>query len=162
MLLYNQRDYVKSQRPPIEVEYSVPTPEARLARPLIVMITGTWLNLILATTVPKTFRKKQVRILPFGLDRLGVYPTKCSGMSFIREQCMKLRASHGYVGNDQMGQRFLFQSTVRTQGQSYYFGPNQELLSGMEEEAIGESSCYLGNRCEELISVLISDCSTTG
>ncbi|HJA96781.1 MAG TPA: TonB-dependent receptor [Candidatus Alistipes faecavium] len=50
---------------------------------------------------------------------------------------LKLRVSHGLVGNDVLGIRFGFLSTINTQGQSYYFGDTQQLYAGMEENAIG-------------------------
>jgi len=79
--------------------------------------------------------------------RYGFFPSFSAGWVISNEEfwdvpfvsSLKIRASHGKVGNDQIGSRFLFLSTIRTQGQSYYFGPGQELLYGMEENAIGNA-----------------------
>ncbi len=50
---------------------------------------------------------------------------------------LKLRVSHGVVGNDVLGIRFGFLNTINTDGQFYYFGDDQQKYSGMEESAIG-------------------------
>src|SRR5690606_39590501 len=52
----------------------------------------------------------------------------------------KIRGSHGKVGNDQIGQRFLFLNTINTSGQSYYFGADQQLFHGAEENQIGNTN----------------------
>ena len=80
--------------------------------------------------------------------RFGFFPAFSAGwvvsneafwkIGFINE--LKIRGSYGKVGNDQIGQRFLFMSTVRTQGQSYPFGPDQQLFYGMEENQIGNEN----------------------
>lgn len=81
--------------------------------------------------------------------RYGFFPSFSAGWLVSNEKfwkvpfisMLKLRASHGKVGNDQIsGSRFLFLSTIRTQGQSYLFGPGQEVLYGMEENAIGNEN----------------------
>jgi len=77
--------------------------------------------------------------------RYGFFPSASAGWVISNESFwplgfinnLKLRGSYGKVGNDQIGKRFLFLSTIKTDGQSYFFGPGQELLSGMEENAIG-------------------------
>ena len=50
---------------------------------------------------------------------------------------LKLRVSHGTVGNDVLGIRFGYLNTIRTDGQYYYFGDSQQQYDGMEENAIG-------------------------
>ncbi|PST83807.1 TonB-dependent receptor [Pedobacter yulinensis] len=81
--------------------------------------------------------------------RYGFFPSFSAGWVISNEDfwkipavsSLKIRASHGKVGNDQIsGSRFLFLSTIRTQGQSYLFGPGQEALYGMEENAIGNQN----------------------
>jgi TonB-linked SusC/RagA family outer membrane protein len=80
--------------------------------------------------------------------RYGFFPSISAGWVVSNEQfwkvpaisTLKFRASHGRVGNDQIGPRFLFLSTIKTDGQSYGFGPGQEVLSGMEENAIGNEN----------------------
>ncbi|SOD15093.1 SusC/RagA family TonB-linked outer membrane protein [Pedobacter xixiisoli] len=80
--------------------------------------------------------------------RYGFFPSFSAGWVVSNERFwkvpvisnLKFRASHGRVGNDQINQRFLFLSTIKTQGQSYAFGPGQEVLYGMEENAIGNEN----------------------
>lgn len=80
--------------------------------------------------------------------RYGFFPSFSAGWVVSNESfwkvpvvsTLKFRASHGRVGNDQINQRFLFLSTIKTQGQSYAFGPGQEVLYGMEENAIGNEN----------------------
>ncbi|MDR6781646.1 TonB-linked SusC/RagA family outer membrane protein [Pedobacter africanus] len=80
--------------------------------------------------------------------RYGFFPSFSAGWVVSNEHfwkvpavsTLKFRASHGRVGNDQIDQRFLFLSTIKTQGQSYAFGPGQEVLYGMEENAIGNEN----------------------
>jgi TonB-linked SusC/RagA family outer membrane protein len=80
--------------------------------------------------------------------RYGFFPSFSAGWVVSNESfwkvpavsTLKFRASHGRVGNDQISQRFLFLSTIKTQGQSYAFGPGQEVLYGMEENAIGNEN----------------------
>lgn len=51
---------------------------------------------------------------------------------------LKLRASAGQVGNDAIGgRRFLFLSTMARGGQSYFFGDNQALYEGINEDQLG-------------------------
>lgn len=135
MLLYNQRDYVNLTAP--DSRSNIPFRRQGLAG----RATYSYDNRYLAEF---NFGYNGSENFPKG-SRFGFFPSASIGwvvsnemfwnVSFVNN--LKLRASHGYVGNDQIGQRFLFQSTVRTQGQSYFFGPNQELMSGMEEDAIG-------------------------
>jgi len=80
--------------------------------------------------------------------RYGFFPSFSAGWVLSNEEfwkvpvisSLKLRGSYGKVGNDQINQRFLFLSTIKTQGQSYAFGPGQEVLYGMEENAIGNQN----------------------
>lgn len=77
--------------------------------------------------------------------RFGLFPAFSAGWVVSNENFwnisvinhFKIRGSHGKVGNDQIGQRFLFLNTINTAGQSYLFGPDQQLYYGMEENQIG-------------------------
>lgn len=77
--------------------------------------------------------------------RFGFFPSGSVGWivseeSFFKSEViskLKLRASYGLVGNDQIGQRFLFLSTINTDGQSYMFGDQQKVYTGMDENQIG-------------------------
>jgi len=77
--------------------------------------------------------------------KYGFFPAVSAGWVVSNEEfwkvpfisLFKIRASHGLVGNDNIGQRFLYLSTIRTNGQTYFFGNDQQLYTGMEEEAIG-------------------------
>ena len=78
-------------------------------------------------------------------SRFGFFPAYSAGWVVSNESFwnisainnFKIRASHGKVGNDQIGQRFLFLNTINTAGQSYRFGADQQLFYGMEENQIG-------------------------
>ncbi|RYY37857.1 MAG: TonB-dependent receptor [Sphingobacteriaceae bacterium] len=80
--------------------------------------------------------------------RFGFFPAFSAGWVISNEKFwnisaisnLKLRGSYGKVGNDQINQRFLFLSTVKTNGQSYPFGPDQQLFNGMEENQIGNQN----------------------
>src|SRR5690606_25682298 len=77
-------------------------------------------------------------------SRFGFFPAYSAGWVVSNESFwnisainnFKIRASHGKVGNDQIGQRFLFLNTINTAGQSYRFGADQQLFYGMEENQI--------------------------
>ncbi len=78
--------------------------------------------------------------------RFGLFPAISAGWVVSNENFweldvvnqLKFRFSYGLVGNDQIGgARFLFLSTTRLQGQSYRFGSDQQLYTGMEEEQTG-------------------------
>ncbi|MET6997587.1 SusC/RagA family TonB-linked outer membrane protein [Chitinophaga defluvii] len=78
--------------------------------------------------------------------RFGFFPAFSAGWVVSNEAFwnvdvisnLKLRGSTGLVGNDNIGDyRFLFMSTIRTGGQSYYFGADQQLYPGMEENQTG-------------------------
>ena len=77
--------------------------------------------------------------------RFGFFPSGSIGWIVSEEAFwnkkvvnrLKLRASHGLVGNDQIGQRFLFMSTINPNGQTYPFGHEQVVLFGMDENQIG-------------------------
>lgn len=82
--------------------------------------------------------------------RFGFFPSVSLGW-FVSEESFfkvlkpvinrfKIRLSHGLVGNDQLGIRFGYLSTINTQGQSYYFGRDQKLYAGMEENATGNEN----------------------
>ena len=78
--------------------------------------------------------------------RYGFFPAASAGWVVTNEDFfnvgavsrLKLRGSHGKVGNDRIGQRFIFITTVRTSGaQGYGFGDNQTAWRGMDENLIG-------------------------
>lgn len=78
--------------------------------------------------------------------RFGLFPAVSGGWIISNEKFwnvkfinqLKIRASYGIVGNDQIGgARFLFLTTTKLDGQSYYFGRDQQLYRGMEENQIG-------------------------
>jgi len=78
-------------------------------------------------------------------SRFGFFPAYSAGWIVSQEPFwnstffnnLKIRASHGKVGNDQIGQRFLFLNTINTAGQSYLFGDDQQYYAGAEENQIG-------------------------
>lgn len=77
--------------------------------------------------------------------RFGFFPSVSLGWIISSEPFfkinainrLKIRASHGLVGNDVLGIRFGFLNTIKTDGQSYFFGDDQKQYWGMEENAIG-------------------------
>lgn len=78
--------------------------------------------------------------------RFGFFPSISGGWVISNEKFwhvkavnnLKIRGSHGKVGNDQVGgPRFLYLTTVNTAGQSYEFGQNQEVYSGIDENITG-------------------------
>jgi TonB-linked SusC/RagA family outer membrane protein len=78
--------------------------------------------------------------------RFGFFPAFSAGWVVSNEAFwkvnvvsnLKLRGSYGLVGNDNLsGYRFLFMSTIKADGQSYFFGADQQLYSGMEENQTG-------------------------
>lgn len=82
--------------------------------------------------------------------RFGFFPSASLGW-FVSEEDffdifkpvisrMKVRLSHGLVGNDQLGIRFGYMSTINTAGQAYYFGTDQKYYAGMEENATGNEN----------------------
>ncbi|MCQ2151948.1 MAG: TonB-dependent receptor [Bacteroidales bacterium] len=82
--------------------------------------------------------------------RFGFFPSVSAGWLVSEEPFfdgirhsvnrLKLRASHGLVGNDVLGTRFGYLSTINTTGQYYYFGVDQNIFYGMEENAIGNAN----------------------
>ncbi|MFC6997209.1 SusC/RagA family TonB-linked outer membrane protein [Rufibacter roseus] len=77
--------------------------------------------------------------------RYGFFPSISAGWIVSGEKFwnvdfvnhLKFRASHGQVGNDQIGPRFIFNTTVNRQGQSYLFGENMAFFQGYDEALIG-------------------------
>ncbi len=135
MLLYNQRDYVD-----LTASSSISNLPYRKQG-----VSGR---------VNYAFKDKYLAEVNFGYNgsenfpkgrRFGFFPAFSAGWvvsqeAFWKVEAMnhfKIRASHGKVGNDQIGQRFLFLNTINTTGQSYYFGDDQQLYYGMEENQIG-------------------------
>lgn len=79
--------------------------------------------------------------------RFGFFPSASLGWVISNEKWfnvpfinnLKIRGSHGIVGNDVLGIRFGYLSTVKTNGQYYFFGANHILYRGMEENAMGNT-----------------------
>lgn len=79
--------------------------------------------------------------------RFGFFPSVSLGWVISNEKWfnvpfinnLKIRGSHGIVGNDVLGIRFGYLSTVKTDGQYYFFGANHILYRGMEENAMGNT-----------------------
>lgn len=77
--------------------------------------------------------------------RFGFFPSISLGWTISKEPWFKVKAisnlkfrgSYGIVGNDVMSQRFAYLSTIKTDGQYYFFGANQALYRGMEENSMG-------------------------
>lgn len=78
--------------------------------------------------------------------RFGLFPSISLGWVLSNEKWWKLdavsnfkiRGSLGQVGNDQIGQRFLFLTTMKTSGaQSYMFGYDPQTIAGIEELQMG-------------------------
>lgn len=79
--------------------------------------------------------------------RFGFFPSVSLGWVISNENWfnipfinnLKIRGSYGIVGNDVLGIRFGYLNTVKTDGQYYFFGANQVLYKGMEENAMGNT-----------------------
>jgi len=78
--------------------------------------------------------------------RWGFFPAASVGWILSNESFfnvdavsrIKLRGSHGKVGNDRIGQRFIYMTTIRVTGaHGYSFGENQTPWRGMDEQLIG-------------------------
>lgn len=79
--------------------------------------------------------------------RFGFFPSISAGWVPSGEQFwgennvinnLKIRGSYGQVGNDQIGRRFLFLTTVNTRNaQGYAFGESQQFWPGIDELQIG-------------------------
>ncbi len=77
--------------------------------------------------------------------RYGFFPSASVGWIVSNEDFFKndvvnhfkLRGSFGKVGNDQIGQRFIFMNTVESNGVPYFFGDQQIEWTGMQENLIG-------------------------
>jgi len=135
MLLYNQRDYV-----------------ALTAGSSILNLP--YRRQGLAGRATYSYKDRYLAEVNFGYNgsenfpkgsRFGFFPAYSAGWVVSNESFwnvpfinnFKIRGSHGKVGNDQIGQRFLFLNTINTQGQSYFFGADQQLFHGAEENQIG-------------------------
>ncbi len=135
MLLLNQRDYVN---------LSAGNSRANLPYRRRGLAGRTTYNYDNRYMVEFNFGYNGSENFPDG-KKFGFFPAVSAGWMVSNEKfwkvdfinSFKIRGSRGLVGNDNIGQRFLFLSTIRTNGQSYLFGQDQQLYSGMEEEAIG-------------------------
>lgn len=81
-------------------------------------------------------------------QRYGFFPSFSAGWIVSNEEFwnvpfisfLKLRASWGQVGNDNIGgERFLYLSTVSKNANNYWFGATQQWYSGFDEGAIGNA-----------------------
>lgn len=137
MVLFNQRDYR---------DLSAGTSRANLP----------YKRLGLAGRVTYGYDNRYLLEVNFGYNgsenfapghRFGFFPSVSAGWAISEEPWfnaeafnnLKLRASYGIVGNDVLGIRYGYLSTVKTDGQYYYFGSNQVLYKGMEENAMGNT-----------------------
>ncbi|WP_036674214.1 SusC/RagA family TonB-linked outer membrane protein [Pedobacter heparinus] len=135
MLLLNERDYV---------DLSAGTSVANLPYRRRGLSGRTTYNYDNRYLVEFNFGYNGSENFPDG-KKYGFFPAASAGWVVSNEKFwkvnfvsnLKIRASRGLVGNDNISQRFLFLSTIRTNGQSYLFGADQQLFNGMEEEAIG-------------------------
>lgn len=79
--------------------------------------------------------------------RFGFFPAVSAGWIVSNENfwhvkfinLLKIRGSYGKVGNDQIGQRFLYLSYVNKNTNTYPFGTSQQFYSGYDEGQIGDS-----------------------
>lgn len=79
--------------------------------------------------------------------RFGFFPAISAGWIISDEKfwhvkfinLLKIRGSYGRVGNDQIGQRFLYLSYVNKNTNTYWFGNSQQAYSGYDEGQIGDS-----------------------
>lgn len=134
MLLFNQREYVDLNA---DSRGNIPYRRRGFAGRLTYSIADKYL-------LEGNFGYNGSENFPKG-KRFGFFPSGSLGWIVSNENFwgieainrLKLRVSYGKVGNDQIGQRFLFLSTVNTDGQYYYFGDEQTQYKGMEENAIG-------------------------
>ena len=136
MLLYNQRDYVNLNAPASIL--NLPYRRQGFAGRATYDYDNRYLAEInIGYNGSENFPKGK---------RFGFFPAFSAGWVISNENfwnvpvisSLKVRGSYGKVGNDQIGnQRFLFLNTVRTEGQAYPFGPDQQLYYGMEEDQIG-------------------------
>ena len=77
-------------------------------------------------------------------NRFGFFPSLSLGWVITNEgfwkyeaiNNLKLRGSYGKVGNDQIGQRFLFVSRINRNAAGYRFGNSQQLWGGFAEDFI--------------------------
>ncbi|WP_407429474.1 SusC/RagA family TonB-linked outer membrane protein [Arcticibacter sp.] len=135
MLLFNERDYVDLTAG--ESVLNIPYRRRGLAGRATYSYDNRYL-------LEANFGYNGSENFPKG-KKYGFFPSLSAGWVISNEKFwdipvvsnFKIRASRGKVGNDQIGRRFLYMSTIRTNGQSYLFGPGQELMYGMEENAIG-------------------------
>jgi TonB-linked SusC/RagA family outer membrane protein len=135
MLLYNQREYVNLTAGSSRM--NVPYRRQGYAGRLTYALRGRYLTEF-------NFGYNGSENFPQG-KRFGFFPSGSVGWVMSEEEFfnkqvinkLKLRVSHGSVGNDQIGQRFLFLSTINTGGQTYPFGELQQSLPGMDENQIG-------------------------
>lgn len=135
MLLYNQREY--NNLTAGSSRMNIPYRRQGYAGRLTYALLGRYLAEI-------NFGYNGSENFPAG-KRFGFFPSSSIGWVISEEDFfnkkivnrLKLRASHGLVGNDQIGQRFLFMSTIDTNGQTYPFGEFQQSLPGMDENQIG-------------------------
>lgn len=136
MLLFNQRDYVNLNAWPSVA--NLPYRQRGLAG-----------------RVTYSFDDRYLAEFDFGYNgsenfakgnRFGFFPSISGGWVISKEKFwqidvidhLKIRASHGQVGNDQVGgPRYLFQTTMITNGRSYRFGETPQEWPGIDEDITG-------------------------
>lgn len=80
--------------------------------------------------------------------RFGFFPAVSAGWIISNEKfwnvdfinLLKIRGSWGKVGNDQIGQRFLYLSYYNKNTNTYWFGNSQQAYSGYDEGQIGDEN----------------------
>lgn len=135
MLLFNQREYIDLSAG--DSRANIPYRRLGLAGRLTYNYAGRYLlEGNFGYNGSENFQKGK---------RFGFFPSVSLGWVVSSEPFfkvnainrLKLRVSHGTVGNDVLGIRFGYLNTIRTDGQYYYFGDSQQQYFGMEENAIG-------------------------
>jgi len=137
LFLFNRREYV-----------NLGTTEARLNLP--------YRRQGLAGRFTYGFDNRYLLELNFGYNgsenfpkgkRYGFFPSISAGWvvsnekfwkEFANIDYLKVRASHGQVGNDEIGGvRFMYETLFKSPGQATWFGESQTLYSGIDEYQIG-------------------------
>lgn len=80
-------------------------------------------------------------------QRYGFFPSGSVGWVLTSESFwkfkpinhLKIRGSYGVVGNDQIGGRFLYLSTVNKEANGYHFGESMNWMVGYAEDKMGAS-----------------------
>lgn len=137
LALYNRREYIDLVRPGISSTDNLPYRREGLAGRLTYGFDDRYLlEFNVGYNGSENFPKGK---------RFGFFPSVSAGwivsgedfwnVNFINH--LKLRGSYGEVGNDQIGQRFIYNTTINRRGQNYMFGENMTWFPGFDEALIG-------------------------